>query len=109
MCAAEFFVSLLAFRQDIPAPSLLTQIALFPTLTAAGFPAISPGRPSRVALLLLLSLVLYVLSLEPVAWLMTCNYVSTDVGHVHAPLIWLANHVETIGDVLTWYEKLWLP
>jgi len=60
-----------------------------------------------VAVVLVLGLPCYVLSVGPFVWLVEHGYLPAYVGVIYAPLGWLVNHFEPIEDFFKWYLGLW--
>ena len=75
---------------------------------------IPPDTPKRersplvIAIGLILSPALYVLSIGPAVSLMWRGYLSKQTfGRIYAPLNYLRDNFEPIGDTLRWYCSLW--
>jgi len=61
-----------------------------------------------VALLILLP-VLYVASIGPACWLFYWDVVSIgSFNAFYAPILWLGERSELIGDAIRWYVSLWI-
>lgn len=64
------------------------------------------GAAGWVAVLLLLSPLLYILSIGPAGWLQKEGYLPRSVRTVYAPVVWLHNHTP-LEKPLEWYGELW--
>jgi hypothetical protein len=60
-----------------------------------------------LALVLLLGLPAYVLSIGPFVWLVDHGYVSRYVGVIYAPLGLLVSYCEPVGQMFRWYLAWW--
>ena len=57
----------------------------------------------------LVLLPIYVLSVGPALWFCNHGYMSEDaITPFYAPLKWLVERSELIGNVMRWYVALWL-
>jgi hypothetical protein len=59
-----------------------------------------------IALVLLLSPLLYVLSIGPAGWLEKEGFLPRNVRTVYAPVVWLHDHTP-LEKPLEWYGKVW--
>lgn len=64
------------------------------------------GSAGWVAALLLVSPLLYVLSIGPAGWLEKAGYLPRSVRSVYVPVVWLHDHTP-LEKPLEWYGELW--
>jgi len=59
-----------------------------------------------IAAVLLLSPLLYVLSIGPAGWLQKRGHLPGDMRSIYAPVVWLHNNTP-LEKPLGWYAELW--